>query len=167
MVMLEQTLPWSVKWNTGLQASGKKYNLQGYTGGMSFAFTTLNKAFCNDRLNVSLFFMTPLADKLNIEMESRGAQFSNHTTIKVPIRMAQLSVTWKFGNTKRQFAQYQSKIRTTTANGRPKARPSTTWAPDRVCSCHPESPEGGRNSAVARFPETPHTLCQTRELISV
>lgn len=111
MVMLEQTLPWSVKWNTGLQASGKKYNLQGYTGGMSFAFTTLNKAFCNDRLNVSLFFMTPLADKLNIEMESRGAQFSNHTTIKVPIRMAQLSVTWKFGNTKRQFAQYQSKIK--------------------------------------------------------
>ncbi len=110
MVMLEQSLPWAVKMNLGVQASTKKYNIQGYDGGMSFSYIVLSKSFINERLMVSVFGLTPLADKLEINKYTHSSNFENTMNVSVPIRMFQVSVSWKFGNTKKTFKQHQSKI---------------------------------------------------------
>lgn len=109
-LMLEQSLPWDVQMNLGVQGSTKKYNIQGYNGGMSFGYIVLTKTMLKDRLTLSLFGLTPLSDKLNVENYTHSKAFENISNTKVPIRMFQFSVSWKFGNSKKNYRTNQSKI---------------------------------------------------------
>jgi hypothetical protein len=110
MIMLEQTLPWAVKMNLGVQGSTKKYNIQGYSGGMSFSYIVLTKTMLKDRLTLSLFGMTPLSDKLNVKNYTHSSAFENITNAKVPIRMFQFTVSWKFGNSNKNYQTNQRKL---------------------------------------------------------
>lgn len=109
-LMLEQSLPWDVQMNLGVQGSTKKYNIQGYNGGMSFSYIVLTKTMLKDRLTLSLFGLTPLSDKLNVKNYTHSKAFENISNAKVPIRMFQFSVSWKFGNSKKNYKTNQNKI---------------------------------------------------------
>lgn len=110
MVNLQQTLPWKLQWTLGGIMQTKTYNLQGYQSGMSFFYTTLSKEVVKDKFDLSLMFLTPLSDKLDIKSKTVGADYTQNMTVKVPLRQIALTLTWKFGNSKKQFQQKKSNI---------------------------------------------------------
>jgi len=107
---LQQTLPWELQWSLGTFCNSKRYNIQGYNGGASFLFTTLSKSFLNDKLNIAANFVTSYKGHLDIKQYSRGKDFVNNMKIHVPITQAAITLTYKFGNTNKQFRQHQSNI---------------------------------------------------------
>lgn len=109
-VGLEQQLPWKVKGSLGLFAQTRNYNLMGYNSGMQFFNASLTRSFFKDRLELSARYANPLRSHLIINQHSAGADFSNHTHVSIPLQVIALSVKWNFGNTKKQFGQYSSKI---------------------------------------------------------
>ena len=111
MINLQQTLPWELQWTMGSIIQTKQHNLQGYQSGMSFFYTTLSKSIVKDKLDLSLMFLTPTDDKLNIKQKTVGSDYVQNMTIKVPLRQICLTLTWKFGNTKKQFQQVKSNIK--------------------------------------------------------
>ena len=110
MLNVQQTLPWEMQWTVGAIAQTKIYNLQGYQSGMSFFYTTLSKSLLKDKLDLSLMFLTPLSDKLKVETQTANTNYTQDMTVKVPLRQISLTLTWKFGNTKKQFQQRKSNI---------------------------------------------------------
>ena len=107
---LEQQLPWKVKGSLGLFAQTRQYNLMGYNSGMQFFNASLTRTFLKERLELSARYHCPLRSHLIIDQHSAGADFSNHTHISFPMQIVALTVKWNFGNTKKQFGQYSSKI---------------------------------------------------------
>lgn len=77
---------------------------------MSFFYTTLSKPLVKDKLDLSLMFLTPLSNKLEIESQTMGRDYTQHMMVQVPLRQISMTLTWKFGNTKKQFKQYKSNI---------------------------------------------------------
>lgn len=106
----QQTLPWDIQWTVGGMLTTRTYNLQGYQGGMAIAYTTLSKELLKDKLDVSLQFLTPLSDKLDIKTKTVNSDYVQNMTVKVPIRMAMINLNWKFGNTKKQFKKVKTNI---------------------------------------------------------
>ncbi len=131
VLMLEQQLPWQLKWNLGLQASTRKYDIQGYQGGMAIAYTMLTRSFCNDRLNVSLFAMSPLSAKLEIKNEMRTSQFVNVNTMAVTFQTVQLTLGWKFGNSKKPFARHQGRIENDFGENQSQGQQISNLGPDK------------------------------------
>ena len=109
-INLQQTLPWNMEWTLGSIIQTKSYTLQGYQSGMSFFYTTLSKPLVKDKLDLSLMFLTPLSNKLEIESQTVGRDYTQHMMVQVPLRQISMTLTWKFGNTKKQFKQYKSNI---------------------------------------------------------
>lgn len=110
MINLQQTLPWEMQWTLGSIMQTKSYTLQGHQSGMSFFYTTLSKPLVKDKLDLSLMFLTPLSNKLEIESQTVGRDYTQHMMVQVPLRQISMTLTWKFGNTKKQFKQYKSNI---------------------------------------------------------
>ena len=109
-INLQQTLPWEMQWTLGSIMQTKSYTLQGHQSGMSFFYTTLSKPLVKDKLDLSLMFLTPLSNKLEIESLTVGRDYTQHMMVQVPQRQISMTLTWKFGNTKKQFKQYKSNI---------------------------------------------------------
>lgn len=109
-VGLEQQLPWKVKSSLGLFAKTRDYNLMGYSGAMQFFNLSLTRTFFKDHLELSAQYANPLRSHLVINQYNAGKDFSNLTHISIPLQVAVLKVKWNFGNTKKQFGQYNSKI---------------------------------------------------------
>ena len=109
---LQQTLPWDFKASVFAMASTKRYTLQGYNSGMNMVNVSLAKSFCKDKFSLAARFMTPLTGKMKMTMYSRGADFTQATTVKVPLMNAALTFTWNFGNTRRHFSQKQRRQQT-------------------------------------------------------
>ena len=110
MINLQQTLTWEMQWTLGSIMQTKSYTLQGHQSGMSFFYTTLSKPLVKDKLDLSLMFLTPLSNKLEIESQTVGRDYTQHMMVQVPLRQISMTLTWKFGNTKKQFKQYKSNI---------------------------------------------------------
>ena len=112
MVGIQQTLPWDIKLGGYLITSTKSYNLQGWSSGFNMLTANLSKSFFNDKLTVSVMAMTGLGNggSLAIESFSHGNDFTNHMKIKVPMQSISLSLTYNFGNTKKQFQQRRSRV---------------------------------------------------------
>lgn len=107
---MQQTLPWKVNWSMFVGGLTKKYLLQGYNGGFNMFTSTLSKSLVKDKLNLSLMYFVPLAGKIKIEQYSRGADFENRMNISIPAQHVMFTVTWNFGNTKKQFQTHKSNI---------------------------------------------------------
>ena len=109
---LQQTLPWNLKLGAYMMTSTKTYTLQGWSGGFNMITANISKTFFNDKLTVSLSGMTGLSKggNLSIESYSKGKGFSTHSDIKVPMQGVTLSVSYTFGNTKRQARQHVSRV---------------------------------------------------------
>ena len=110
MFNLQQTLPWDMQFTLGSIVSTKTYNLQGYQSGMSFFYTTLSKALLKDKLDMSLMYFSPWSSKLDIKSRIDNTNYVQNMTVRVPLRQLSLTLTWKFGNTKKQFKQVKSNI---------------------------------------------------------
>lgn len=109
-ISLEQTLPWDLRWGIGGIFMGKTYTLQGYTSGMSLFYTDLSKTLIKDKLDLSLNLMTPFSDKLELITQTKGRDYTQRMNVQVPIRQFGLTLTYKFGNSKKQFQQKKSNI---------------------------------------------------------
>jgi putative tonB-dependent receptor len=107
---VQQTLPWDLKWNVNVTGSTNKYTLQGYQTGHNMLISTLTKSLFNDKLSLSLLYLSPLTGKLEIKQYSKGHDFENKMNIKIPLRNLMFTVSWNFGNTKKTFQQRSSKI---------------------------------------------------------
>jgi outer membrane receptor protein involved in Fe transport len=112
MVGLQQTLPWGIKLGSYLITSTKNYNLQGWSSGFNMLTANVSKSFLNDRLTVSIQGLTGLGNggALAIESYSAGKDFTSHMKIKVPMQSVSLSLSYTFGNTKKQFQQRRSRV---------------------------------------------------------
>ncbi len=107
---LEQTLPGKITWSTAAIAQSKQYNLMGYRGGMSIFTTALTKKFLDDKLSVSLRYMVPFTGKFKISQLQRSTAYEQNMKVTVPIQDLNLTVTWNFGNSKKQFQQHKSRV---------------------------------------------------------
>ena len=112
MTGVQQTLPWDIKLAAYFISSSKTYTLQGWTSGMNLLTANVSKTFFDDRLTLSLQGLTGLTDGGNLKMEtySRGNDFLSHQTIKVPMSGLTFSVSYTFGNNKRQMKQHSSRV---------------------------------------------------------
>ena len=124
-VGLEQQLPWKVKSSFGVFVQTRQYNLMGYNSGMQFFNASLTRSFFKDRLELSARYANPLRSHLIINQHSAGADFSNHTHVSIPLQVLALSVKWNFGNTKKQFGQYNSKINNDFNDSQKKDSPTS------------------------------------------
>lgn len=124
-VGLEQQLPWKIKSSFGLFAQTRQYNLMGYNSGMQFFNASLTRSFFKDRLELSARYANPLRSHLIINQHSAGADFSNHTHVSILLQVLALSVKWNFGNTKKQFGQYSSKINNDFNDSQKKDSPTS------------------------------------------
>lgn len=106
---IQQTLWWDMKWSIGTFAKTRDVSLQSLGGDVNMLFTTLSKDLIKDKLNVSLMFVTPFSDRLHINNESFNNDYNQRMKIAVDMRSFGLTITYNFGNTKRQFQQRQSK----------------------------------------------------------
>ena len=95
-----------------LRTMRKTYTLQGWTSGFNLLTANVSKSFLKDKLTVSLVGITGLSDggKIKIENFSEGKNFSTHNKINVPIQGVTLSVSYTFGNSKRQTRQHVSRV---------------------------------------------------------
>jgi outer membrane receptor protein involved in Fe transport len=112
MMGVQQTLPWDLKLSAFAITSTKSYTLQGWTGGFNLLTASLSKSLLNDKLNLSISGLTGLnkGGKLNIDTESRGKDFTSHTSIKVPIYGVTFTVSYTFGNSKVISKQHTSRV---------------------------------------------------------
>ena len=112
MFGLQQTLPWDLKLGAFLITSTKSYTLQGWSSGFNLLTANISKSFFNDKLNLSLQGMMGLSDGGNLKMESysQGKNFLSHQDIKVPMSGVTFSVSYTFGNLKKQPRQHVSRV---------------------------------------------------------
>ena len=112
MAGLQQTLPWDIKLSAYLITSTKSYNLQGWSSGFNMLTGTLSKSFFDDKLTISVMGLTGLGNggALAINSYSEGKDFTNKMDIKVPMQSVSVSVSYTFGNTKKQFMQRRSRV---------------------------------------------------------
>ena len=112
MAGLQQTLPWNIKLSAYVITSTKSYNLQGWSSGFNMLTGTLSKSFFDDKLTISVMGMTGLGNggALAINSYSEGKDFTNKMDIKVPMQSISLTVSYTFGNTKKQFMQRRSRV---------------------------------------------------------
>ena len=112
MMGLQQTLPWDIKLSAYMMTSTKSYTLQGWSGGFNMLTANISKTFFNDKLTVSVGGMTGLSSGGNLKIESfsEGKGFSTHSNIKVPMQGFTVTVSYTFGNTKRQMRQHVSRV---------------------------------------------------------
>ena len=112
MLGLQQTLPWNLKLSAFAITSTKSYTLQGWSGGFNLLTASVSKSFFNDKLNVSVSGLMGLnkGGSINIESYSRGSNFSSYNNVKVPISNVSLTVSYTFGNSKKQAQQHVSRV---------------------------------------------------------
>ena len=112
MAGLQQTLPWNIKLSAYVITSTKSYNLQGWSSGFNMLTGTLSKSFFDDKLTISVMGMTGLDNggALAINSYSEGKDFTNKMDIKVPMQSVSVTVSYTFGNTKKQFMQRRSRV---------------------------------------------------------
>ena len=88
----------------------KRHTLQGYGNSFSMINIALAKDFFNEKLNVSLNYFTPFSGKIRQDQYSAGADFTQRTNMVISVQQVGLTLTWHFGNTKRQFQTNRTKI---------------------------------------------------------
>ena len=110
---IQQTLPAQLKLSLFAITSSKSYTLQGWSSGFNILTGSLTRSFLDDKLSIGVQGTLGLSGGGNIKMEtySKAADFTNHSLINVPISSVSLTVSYTFGNTKKQMKQFQSRVK--------------------------------------------------------
>jgi hypothetical protein len=98
LIGLQQTLPASIMLSANLTSTGRTWNLQGWSDGMSMAVIGLSKGFLSDKLRLTAQFASNLGTG-DLEMESlaAGKGYETRSIVSVPIRQAGIGLTYTFG----------------------------------------------------------------------
>ena len=109
---IQQTLPAQLKLSLFAITSSKSYTLQGWSSGFNVLTGSLTRSFLDDKLSIGVQGILGLSKGGDIKMEtySRAADFTNHMNISVPMSSVSLTVSYSFGNTKKQMKQFQSRV---------------------------------------------------------
>ena len=112
MLGLQQTLPWDLKLSAFAITSTKSYTLQGWSGGFNLLTASVSKSLFNDKLNLSVSGLVGLnkGGNINIESSTRGKDFTSYTNVKVPLYGVTFTVSYTFGNSKKQAKQHVSRV---------------------------------------------------------
>ena len=112
MVGLQQQFPYGINGNVFMMMSSKTKSLQGWNSGFKMMAFTVSKSFLEDKLGISLILNTGLSKggKMKIENYVETVNFTNKTTIKVPMLAVNLGITFKFGNSARVKAVKNNRI---------------------------------------------------------
>ena len=112
MVGLQQTLPWNLKLGAYIITSTKSYTLQGWNSGYNLLTANISKSILNDRLTFSLSGLMGLSDKGNLKIESKSGStdFAYHQTVNIPLKGFSFSISFNFGNNKRQNKTHESRV---------------------------------------------------------
>ena len=112
MLGIQQTLPWNLKAGAYLITSSKTYTLQGWSTGFNLVTATLSKSLLNDKLTIGIQGLTGLSEGGCIKMEtySKGNNFSQKQSIKVPISGVSLTLSYTFGKNRQQTRMHQTRI---------------------------------------------------------
>lgn len=113
MLNVQQTLPKTWILSVTLISNSKSHTLQGWNSGMNLGVLTLSKSLLKDRLNLSLTGVTGLSKggKLHINQHSEGKDFTSTYNISVPVTRFTFTARWSFGNTQKNFAKHQTKVK--------------------------------------------------------
>jgi hypothetical protein len=106
----QQTLPWNLQFSVFTGVQGGRYELQAVSNTLGAAGVALNKDFFKDKLNVSIQYFNVLNGKLKYKQHTFGSTYIQDMTYSRDIQRLSLTLTWKFGNTKRQFQTKSSNI---------------------------------------------------------
>lgn len=94
----QQTVFWDLRLSENLILSPRHYSLQGWNSGFRAAILSVSKSFLEDRLTVSVTGVSPLDGRYaKFRNVSSGGTYSMDNVVKVPIRQAMVSLSWKFG----------------------------------------------------------------------
>ena len=111
MMGVQQTLPWNLKAAAYLITSTKTYTLQGWSSGFNLVTASLSKSLLNDKLTIGVQALTGLdGSKIKMETYSKGSNFSQKQSSKVPIGGVSLTVSYTFGKNRQQTRMHQSRI---------------------------------------------------------
>ena len=112
MMGVQQTLPWNLKAAAYLITSTKTYTLQGWSSGFNLVTASLSKSLLNDKLTIGVQAVTGLSEGGSIKMEtySKGSNFSQKQSIKVPISGVSLTLSYTFGKNRQQTRMHQTRI---------------------------------------------------------
>ena len=112
MIGLQQTLPLDIKLSAFAITSTKSYTLQGWSGGFNLLTASLSKTLLKDKLTLSVSGMLGLnkGGDVSIQSYSRGNNFSSYTSVNVPLSNVSLTVSYTFGNSKKQAQQHVSRV---------------------------------------------------------
>ena len=98
LIGLQQTLPASFMLSANLTATGRTWNLEGWSGGMNMAIIGLSKGFLGDKLRLTAQFASNLGTgPLVIEGLDAGKGYEMRNVVSVPIRQAGIGLTYTFG----------------------------------------------------------------------
>ena len=112
MLGLQQTLPLDIKLSAFAITSTKSYTLQGWSGGFNLLTASLSKTLLKDKLTLGVSGMIGLSKGGNvcIESYSRGNNFSSYSNVSVPLSNITFTVSYTFGNSKKQAQQHVSRV---------------------------------------------------------
>ena len=98
MVGVQQTLPADFLLSANLVASGRTWNLQGWSTGYDMAVLGLSKGIVGDKVKLVAQFATNLnKGGLTVESFARGSDYETKSIVTVPIRQFGIGITWNFG----------------------------------------------------------------------
>lgn len=107
---LQQTLPWNVKMSINTGGMTKRHTLQGHGSSFNMINIALAKDFFKEKLNVSVNYFTPFSGKMEYTQHNEGADFTQKMNMVIHVQQIGLTLTWNFGNTKKQFQTNKSNI---------------------------------------------------------
>lgn len=105
MLSVQQTLPWKLQFSANIFGQTGRTQLQGSMNDVFAHMFSLTRAFCNDRLNVSLTAVNPFDGSTSICMREWGTGMNNVTDFKINMRTVQLAISYRFGDLKQRQNQ--------------------------------------------------------------
>ena len=112
MIGVQQQLPKKFNASLYLINRTKTYTLQGWTGGFNAFNFMVGKSMLKDKLNISLMTFMGIGHGGNLAFDtySKGADFTNRQTVRVPVKMIGITATYNFGHMGIKQKQSQKKV---------------------------------------------------------
>ena len=94
----QQTLPWDLRFTSGLYIADKHIELQGYGRHDGFFNLGVSKSFLEDKLTVSISGMTNTGKgRASFKETTKGEGFTETTDMKLALRAVRFEISWTFG----------------------------------------------------------------------
>lgn len=97
-----QTLPWKIRGSVGVHGSSRRYNIRGYSDGMTFGNISFTKDFLQDKMTFSVSMNTPLNEfwYMNHYSYSQTDQSISEREFRSKSGRINVSLQWRFGKSR-------------------------------------------------------------------